>query len=203
MSNFERKLSQKEQETSQYQSPNALAQKLKDSFHLKGLRKLGEMGLTGDYKLQALDVIKTYEKARKAEVKDYREGYEVRVSKAVKSLQNETGSLFKNLQPRFAQLDHFDASQLTLRAQKRVRQQHEVKMSLIDKQETNSLETIALNAGLEKQTPTQLIDAFYQSAQRSKSQTFNRAAKGQSSSELEQSTYEPTPKMSISRHRSR
>jgi len=28
-----------------------------------------------------------------------------------------------------------------------VRQQHEVKMRLIDKQETNSLETIALKAG--------------------------------------------------------
>lgn len=44
---------------------NALAYDLKKAFHLKGLRKLADMGLDGEKRLEALDIIENYRNARK------------------------------------------------------------------------------------------------------------------------------------------
>jgi len=131
----------------QFSSKRDIAKEMRKSFHLKGLRRLADLGLRGHHKVEALKVVAHYEHARKEEIKDFKEGYEARVSKTIKQLQAEAGQKARDFNHPFAFLDRFDKGQLTLRAQKRVRKAHEMTMALLDRQETRELESIARKAG--------------------------------------------------------
>jgi len=124
-----------------------ISKEMRDSFHLKGLRRLAELGLKGHHKIDALKTINHYDHARKEETQDFKDDYEVRVSKAIKTLQKEAGQKTREHNHPFAFLDRFDKGQMTLRAEKRVRHAHDVTLSLLDRQETRELENIARKAG--------------------------------------------------------
>ena len=124
-----------------------ISKEMRDSFHLKGLRRLAELGLKGHHKLEALKVINHYEHARQEEKTDLKDNYEARVSRAVKKLQSKAGQKTREFNHPFAFLDRFEKGQMLLTARKQVRQAHEVTMSLLDRQETLELESIARQAG--------------------------------------------------------
>ena len=98
-----------------FSSKRDIAKEMRDSFHLKGLRRLADLGLRGHHKVEALKVVANYEHARKEEIKDFKEGYEARVSKTIKQLQAEAGQKARDFNHPFVFLDRFDKGKLTLR----------------------------------------------------------------------------------------
>lgn len=124
-----------------------ISKEMRDSFHLKGLRRLAELGLKGHHKLDALKVINHYEHAREIEKADFKDNFKTRVHKTIERLQREDGAKTIELNPPFAFIDRFNNARLTTQAKKEVRQAHEVTLSLLDRQETRELESIARQAG--------------------------------------------------------
>lgn len=124
-----------------------ISKEMRDSFHLKGLWRLAELGLKGHHKLEALKVINHYAHARQKEKTEFEDNYEARVSKAVKRLQAKAGQKVREFNHPFAFLDRFEKGQMILTARKQVRQAHDVTLSLLDRKETRKLESIARQAG--------------------------------------------------------
>lgn len=152
-----------------------ISKEMRDSFHLKGLRRLAELGLKGHHKLDALKVINHYANAQNEEKADFKENYEARVSKAVKKLQSKAGQKAREFNHPFAFLDRFEKGQMILTARKQVRQAHEVTLSLLDRQETRELESIARKAGRGDVDPELLSKDFDRASdRRSKSERRNQ-----------------------------
>ncbi|EFO28846.1 conserved hypothetical protein [Roseibium sp. TrichSKD4] len=158
-----------------HSSGRDISKEMRDSFHLKGLRRLAELGLKGHHKLDALRVINDYEHARQEEKAHFKENYKARVSKAVKRLQAKAGQKAREFNHPFAFLDRFEKGQMILTARKQVRQAHEVTLSLLDRQETRELESIALKAGRGDIDPELLSKDFDRASdRRSKSERRNQ-----------------------------
>ena len=123
-----------------------IKQELKQSFHLAGLRKLADESFTRKDRIEALKVIKRFDKSRRKAVSQYYQTYANRVDEAILRLMNKAGAADKDLtNPAFGQ-DRFNKSALRFRAEREVRFAHLNAMSRFDVQETRALEVIQTNA---------------------------------------------------------
>ena len=133
--------------------PRNIAKELQQTFHLKGLRKLADYGLTDQYKLDALHVINRYEDARQKEIRDFNLHFKDRVNSEIKVLQNEAGSKTREHNHPWFGKDQFSRSSLELRAERRVRHAHEATLNLLDRQEAYELEAIVERSECDPETP--------------------------------------------------